>query len=227
MAAKIFITGTGTDVGKTYVAGLIAKKLNESGRNTAYYKAAMSGNIRREDGSLIPGDAVFVRDMSGIEQPLEEMCPYIYETAVSPHLASRIEGNPVKLDVVAEGFRKVCSKYDYVTMEGSGGILCPLCFDEEKLQLEDVIKALGLSCIVVADAGLGTINSVVLTCEYMKARGIGIKGIIFNHFHPGDVMEEDNLKMCEYMTAEKVIACVEDGADELDIDADFLAGLYE
>ena len=169
MAGKIFITGTGTDVGKTYVAGLIAKKLKESGRRTAYYKAAMSGNARRDDGSLIPGDAVFVKNISGIEQPVEEMCPYIYETAVSPHLASRIEGNPVKMDVVKRGFDDVCKKYDYITMEGSGGILCPLCFDEEKLQLEDVIKELGLACIIVANAGLGTINSVVLTCEYMKS----------------------------------------------------------
>lgn len=227
MAGKIFITGTGTDVGKTYVAGLIAKKLKESGRRTAYYKAAMSGNARRDDGSLIPGDAVFVKNISGIEQPVEEMCPYIYETAVSPHLASRIEGNPVKMDVVKRGFDDVCKKYDYITMEGSGGILCPLCFDEEKLQLEDVIKELGLACIIVANAGLGTINSVVLTCEYMKSRNIEIRGIIFNHFHPGDVMEEDNLRMCEFMTGEKVIACVEDGAEELDINADALASLYE
>lgn len=227
MSGKIFITGTGTDVGKTYVAGLIAKKLKESGRSTAYYKAAMSGNERRNDGSLVPGDAVFVKTISGIEQPLEDMCPYIYETAVSPHLASRIEGNPVKLDVVKRGFEAVCSRYDYVTMEGSGGILCPLCFDEEKLQLEDVIKELNLACIIVADAGLGTINSVVLTCEYMKARNIEIKGVIFNHFHPGDVMEEDNLRMCEFLTGEKVIACVGDGDEELDIDADVLASLYE
>ena len=227
MAGRIFITGTGTDVGKTYVAGLIAKKLKESGRRTAYYKAAMSGNVRKEDGSLVPGDAVFVKNVSGIEQPVEEMCPYIYETAVSPHLASRIEGNPVRMDVVKRGFDDVCKKYDYITMEGSGGILCPLCFDEEKLQLEDVIKELGLACIIVADAGLGTINSVVLTCEYMKSRNIEIRGIIFNHFHPGDVMEEDNLRMCEFMTGEKVIACVEDGADELDIDADVLASIYE
>ena len=227
MSGKLFITGTGTDVGKTYVAGLIAKKLKESGRSTAYYKAAMSGNARRDDGSLIPGDAVFVKTISGIEQPIEDMCPYIYETAVSPHLASRIEGNPVKMEVVKKGFDAACSRYDYVTMEGSGGILCPICFDEEKLQLEDVIKTLGLSCILVADAGLGTINSVVLTCEYMKLRNIEVKGIIFNHFHPGDIMEEDNLIMCEFMTGKKVIACVKDGAEELDIDADVLASLYE
>ena len=82
MSRKLFVTGTGTDVGKTYVTGLILKKLRESGESAGYYKAAMSGNERRPDGSLIPGDALQVKTVSGISQPLEEMCPYIYETAV-------------------------------------------------------------------------------------------------------------------------------------------------
>lgn len=227
MSRNLFITGTGTDVGKTFVTGLIVKKLTENGESAAYYKAAMSGNERREDRSLVPGDAVFVKDISGITQPLEEMCPYIYENAYSPHLASRIEGNPVKMEVVKEGYMNVCSKYDYVTMEGSGGILCPICFDESKIWLEDVIKELGLSCLIIADAGLGTINSVVLTVEYMKSRGIPIQGIIFNHYHKGNVIEEDNIKMCEYMTGLKVLACVEENAVDLDMDIDVLRNLYQ
>ena len=108
MAKKLFVTGTGTDIGKTYVTGLILKKLQESGRRAAYYKAAMSGNERDEEGHLIPGDALHVKTVSGITQPLKTMCPYVYETAVSPHLASRLEGDPVQMDVVKEGFEKVC-----------------------------------------------------------------------------------------------------------------------
>ena len=227
MAKSIFITGTGTDIGKTYVAGLIVKKIADAGKSAAYYKAAMSGNDRREDGTLIPGDALFVRQTAGIEQPLDEMCPYVYENAYSPHLASRIEGHPVKLSVVKEVYKKVCEKYDYVTMEGSGGILCPICFDEAKIQLEDVIKELGLSCIIVADAGLGTINSVVLTVEYMKTHDLPVKGIIFNNYHPGNVMEDDNIFMCEYMTGLPTLAKVKKGDTQLDIEVEKLLGLYE
>ncbi len=227
MSKALFITGTGTDIGKTYVAGLIVKKLADAGKNAAYYKAAMSGNDRREDGTLIPGDALFVQQTAQISQPLEEMCPYIYENAYSPHLASRIEGNPVQMDVVKAGYKNVCDKYDYVTMEGSGGILCPICFDEAKIQLEDVIKELGLSSIIIADAGLGTINSVVLTVEYMKSHELPVKGIIFNNYHPGNVMEDDNIFMCEYMTGLPTLAKVKKGDTELDIDVDVLAGLYE
>ena len=227
MSKNLFITGTGTDIGKTYVTGLMIKKLQESGLKAAYYKAAMSGNDRREDGSLIPGDAVRVKNMSGISQPPEEMCPYVYENAYSPHLASRLEGNPVQPEVVKAGFEKVAAEYDYVTMEGSGGILCPICFDEQKIMLEDVITMLDLSCLLIADAGLGTINQVVLTWFYMKARNIPVKGIIFNHFHRGDIMEEDNLSMCEYMTGLKVLACVADGDTQLNMELSELTALYE
>ena len=227
MSKQIFITGTGTDVGKTYVTGLIVKKLRENKKKAAYYKAAMSGNNRHSDGSLIPGDALQVKNMSGIEQPLEEMCPYIYETAVSPHLASKIEGNPVEMEKVLNGFDNVCGQYDYITAEGSGGILCPLRFDEQKIQLEDFIKARDLSWLMIADAGLGTINAVVLTAEYMKAHKMPVKGIIFNHYEPGNKLHEDNLFMCEYMTGLKVVACVKDRDTDLDIPLEVLEGLYE
>lgn len=227
MAKTLFVTGTGTDVGKTFVTGLIVKKLKDSGKSAAYYKAAMSGNLRRPDESLIPGDARYVKEISGITQPLSSMCPYIYETAVSPHLASRLEGNPVRMEVVQEGFHKLCAQYDYVTMEGSGGILCPVSFDEGELWLEDVIRTLELSCLIVADAGLGTINSVVLTAEYLRAKHIPVKGILFNHFHPGDVMEEDNRRMCEHRTGLPVLACVRDDAAELDMDPEALTALYD
>lgn len=226
MSRNLFITGTGTDVGKTYVTGLVIKKLAESGAQAAYYKAAMSGNERRVDGTLIPGDALSVKEVSGISQPLEEMCPYIYENAYSPHLAARLEGGPVELSVVRESFRRVSEKYDYVTVEGSGGILCPIRYDREKIFLEDVIKCLDLSCLLIADAGLGTINSVVLTAEYMRAKNIPLVGMIFNRFHPGDVMEEDNIRMCEELTGLTTLARVREGDRELSIEAEELKALY-
>ena len=239
MAKTIFITGTGTDVGQTFVTGLIVKKLKENGIKAAYYKAAMSGNVRAgEDvllpgnewmkaGTLLPGDALHVQTVSGIEQPVGQMCPYVYEKAVSPHLASRIEGGPVVLEEVVRGFEAVCSRYDFVTMEGSGGILCPLCFDERELWLEDVVREMGLSSLIVADAGLGTINSVVLTVEYMRAKCLPVKGIIFNRFHPGNRMEEDNLRMCEYRTKLPVLASVEEGCIDLPMEIAKLTALYE
>lgn len=229
MSKNLFITGTGTDIGKTYVTALIIKKLHENNINAAYYKAAMSGNEERPDGSLIPGDALHVKTVSGIEQPLEEMCPYIYKTAVSPHLAAQIEGNPVEMEKVIDEFDNICSKYDYVTVEGSGGIVCPLRFDKanEKIGLDDFVKMCHLSCVVIADAGLGTINSVVLTVEYMRTYGIPVKGIIFNNYDDKSMLHRDNLFMCEYLTGLKVLACVKTGDKSIDISIDELEALYE
>ncbi|OUQ15391.1 dethiobiotin synthase [Lachnoclostridium sp. An14] len=227
MSKGLFLVGTGTDVGKTYVAGLIVKKLWESGVSAGYFKAAMSGNERDERGELIPGDAMFVKEMSGISQLPEEMCPYIYENAVSPHLAARLEGGPVSMNKVKEAFSQVKNRWDYVTLEGSGGILCPIRMGDEELWLPDVIRMGGCGCLLVADAGLGTINYVGLTAFYMKEKGIPLKGIIFNRFQPGDVMHEDNLAMCERLTGVPVVACVQEGDRDLRLSAENLKALYD
>lgn len=227
MTKNLFITGTGTDIGKTFISALIVKKLHDAGYRSAYYKAAVSGNVRDAQGHLIPGDAALVKKISHIPQEVSEMVPYIYENAVSPHLASRMEGSPVELSVVKDGYEKVKADHDFITMEGSGGILCPIRWDEQKIWLEDIIQALHMPCIIIAEAGLGTINSAVLTYEYMKQHGMKVKGFIFNHFHPGDIMEEDNKKMVEERTGLPVLACVQEGDIELNMPAEQLAELYE
>jgi len=225
MSKGILITATGTDVGKTYVTGLIVKKLREAGYDATYYKAALSGAERKGD-SLIPGDADYVNRIAGIGEEMKSLVSYVYEEAVSPHLAAQLEGNPVELSRIKQDYEKAQKKHEYVTVEGSGGIVCPIRYDEkEKIFLEDIIKELGLETILIADAGLGTINSVILTTEYMKNRKIGVQGIILNHYH-GTIMEKDNVKMIEKMTNIPVIARVSDGDTELKIEAEKLADLY-
>lgn len=91
--------------------------------------------------------------------------------------------------------------------------------------MEDIIKTLKLPALVVADSGLGTINTTVLTTEYLKCRGIEIKGIIMNHF-AGSAMHEDNRKMIEELTELPVVAVVGKGDENLEIEAKKLAALY-
>jgi len=79
------------------------------------------------------------------------------------------------------------------TKRCADGTLIPIGYDKERIQLEDIVRQLDLPSVMVADAGLGTINGVVLTYEYMKQKKMPLKGIIFNNFHSGDVMKEDNL----------------------------------
>lgn len=97
MSKSLFIIGTGTDVGKTYVSGLILKKLRESGASAAYYKAAMSGNERDGDGVLIPGDAQWVKEHSGIAQPLRKCVPLSRKPPFPRIWPPAWEGRPVTL----------------------------------------------------------------------------------------------------------------------------------
>ena len=225
MTKGIFVTATGTDAGKTFVTALLVKKLREAGLNAGYYKAALSGALRQEDGRLIPGDADYVKRIAGLDTPLEKMVSYVYETAVSPHLASELEGNPVELDKVKEDYKAVCALHEYITVEGSGGILCPV--RRSMYMLEDLIKAMGLGILIVAPAGLGTINDTVLTIEYARSRGIPVKGVILNWFHEGDTMEEDNRRFIEAYTGVPVIACVKEGEQNIEISSEVLAALYK
>lgn len=228
MGKCLFITGTGTDIGKTYVTGLLVKCLHDAGYKAGYYKAALSGAERGAKGELLPGDALHVNETAQLGETIPHLVSYIYEEAVSPHLAALRSHQPIDFQKVRRDFEAARGRYDYLTMEGSGGIICPLRWDaEQHVVLDDLVKDLGLGTLVVTDAGLGTINAVVLTVEHLRAREIPVRGIVFNHSHPGDFMEEDNAKMVEEMSGVPVVAYVRDGDRSLRLDAAKLAALYD
>lgn len=221
MSKGLFVTATGTDVGKTYVTALMVKKLKEAGHSSGYYKAALSGA-----DSIDESDAGYVKKISGIAQEEKTLLSYLYQNAVAPHLAARLEGNPVNIKKVREDYQNAAKTCDYITVEGSGGIVCPIRWDDEqKLLLEDIIKALELGTVIVADAGLGTINAVVLTAEYLRNHGIEVKGVILNNYE-GGIMQEDNARMIEELAGVPVVALVRKGAKELEMEAEALASLY-
>lgn len=222
MGKGLFITGTDTDIGKTYVTALLVKTLREAGYDAGYYKAAISGA-----DSVAESDAGFVNRFAGIGEPEDMLLSYLYRNAVSPHLAARIEGHPVEKDVILAAWDRAAAKYPYVTMEGSGGICCPIRHDGTAVYyLEDIVRWLRLPSLIVADAGLGTINHVVLTAFYMKAKGLPAKGVLLNNWK-GGVMEEDNVKMIEEITGLPVLAKIRRGDTVIGADPARLAALYE
>lgn len=226
MGKALFVTGTGTDIGKTYVTGLIVKCLRDAGFAAGYYKAALSGAEVAADGTLLPGDALHVAHVAGLNAA-DVTVSYVYRDAVSPHLAAQIEHRPMDFAKVAQDYCRAKEHTDYLTVEGSGGIICPLRWDgDEHVVLDDLAVRLGLSALVVADAGLGTINAAVLTAEHLRARGIPLRGFIFNNWQ-GGLMQEDNVRMVEEITGARVLARVPHGAPELPMRADALAALYE
>lgn len=207
MAKTIFITATGTDIGKTYVSGLIAKYMKDKGVNIGYYKAALSGS-----NDITDSDAWHVKEKAELTDSYNEMVSYTYKHAYSPHLAAQIEGNPPNIDVIKKAYLDISAKHDYMIVEGSGGIICPIRYDDnKKIFLEDIIKELNIPSLIIADAGLGTINSTVLTIEYMRSKNLKINGVILNRFEMANKMHEDNKKMIEEMTEVKIIGVVIDG----------------
>ncbi|GHU42060.1 ATP-dependent dethiobiotin synthetase BioD [Clostridia bacterium] len=251
MAKGIFITATGTDIGKTYVTGLLIKKLRLGGVSAGYYKAALSGvgsvaefsenNGVYAEATEYPAsgeatteilensesDEIYVNRIAAIGQAKETLCSYSYAPAVSPHLAARLYGNPPELSKIMQDYHNVRECYDYVTVEGSGGVVCPIRWDDRShILLEDIIKEMQLNTIIVADAGLGTINAVTLTAEYLRNRGIGIKGVILNRY-TGGFMQEDNIVMIEAIAKVPVLALVGKGAEEIELSVDKIKEIYE
>lgn len=207
----IFVTGTDTDIGKTYVSALICKTLVKNKLDVGYYKAAISGA-----DDIKSSDAGTVKDTAGLQQSYDSLLSYLYKEPLSPHLAARLEKRFVDLDKVREDFNRVAAAHDYVLVEGSGGIVCPIVYEKDrKILLEDIVKLLGLATVIVADAGLGTINQVTLTCNYLTSRGIGINGVILNNFDENKLMHQDNLFMIEELNKVKVIATVAKWSQEL------------
>lgn len=211
----IFVTATGTDVGKTYVSGLLVKYLRQCGIDCGYYKPALSGAIMKTDGHLFIGDCEFVIKTSGLDATPQDCSSYVFEEAVSPHLAAMRQGVVIEQQKIQQDFNKISQQRDFVVVEGAGGITCPFNLLNEKLLLSDIIKILDLDIIIVADGGLGTINSVLLTVEYAKHRDINVKGIILNNYEPHNFMHIDNKNQIEKLTGIKVIATVQ--KDEKDI----------
>lgn len=224
---SIFVTATGTDIGKTYISALLVKKLRESGLNCGYYKPALSGAIKQPDDSLLPGDCDFVVKTSKLNIKPIDCVTYCFEEAVSPHLAAERLGVKIEKSKIKSEFEQREKNYDYLVVEGAGGITCPFNMKEEVLLLPDIIKALGLNVVIVADGGLGTINSVLLTVEYAKQQGINIKGLILNNFEEDNFMHLDNKKQIERLTGINVIATVKKGDKDLNISTNDLLKIWE
>lgn len=223
MSKSIFITATGTDVGKTYVSALLVKKLHNANLNVGYYKPALSGLE-----APVLSDVAYVKKTASIPQSSESMVSYTYQKAVSPHLAAKLEGCPPELATIKQAFDVLSSQYAYLTVEGCGGIVCPLRYDsEQKIFLEDIINTLQLATIVVTDAALGSINSTVLTVEYLKQKNITIKGIIVNNYDANDSMQQDNVKMFAELTRLPILALVPPNAQTIDISIQQLMEIYQ
>ncbi len=201
----IFITGTDTGVGKTYVTAMIVASLRASGVDAIAFKPVQTG-CKVKCGALVPADINHCNSNCGIDDSnIDIQSPYRFRDACSPHLAAIRAGTRINPKKIIRCFNGLQKNHEVVVVEGAGGVHVPVC---GSFCMIDLIKALDLPAIVVARAGLGTINHTLLTVEALRRRKIHISCIILNQ--PESIKEKyiitSNIETIEELTGLTVIS---------------------
>lgn len=178
----IFIAGTDTGVGKTIVAGAMASAMRLRGLKVGVMKPVACGG--RED-------AEFLMAQAGICENIEDVNPVYLKLPLSPNIAAKIEKKIISKRKIKRAFGKLRAKYDYLIVEGCGGLLVPI---DNKFYVLDLIPLLKAKTVLVSRSGLGAINHSLLSLEALRHRKIKPIGVIFNRLQPGklSVPEETN-----------------------------------
>lgn len=171
-AAGIFVTGTGTEVGKTVVAATIAHTLASEGQRVHVFKPAVTG---LDEG--VETDHALLRRASGSHQSDEQIAPYRYGPPASPHLAAALAGEEIDPERLRQAARAAAENADVLVCEGVGGLLVPL---SPTYLVRDLAADLGYPLVVVASPGLGTINHTLLTVEAARAAGLHVAAAVLN-----------------------------------------------
>ena len=203
---KIFITGTGTDVGKTLVTAGLAALAVDAGTRVGVVKPIQTGT------SAFPSDVSTIKTLvpDAIDIPEEKSSAYAFNLPASPHLAASEEGTKVSMDVLLDFTERVAAEYEpeLLLIEGAGGVMVPL--NEEETFL-DFMKLLGAPVVVVALAGLGTLNHTLLTLRILRQEAVDVAGLILNRFpkNPG-IVEIDNVGTLQRFSQTPVLAKIKE-----------------
>jgi dethiobiotin synthetase len=194
----VFVTGTGTEVGKTVVAAAIARTAAAAGERVAVFKPAVSG--LDEEGEP---DHELLRRASGSEQTDDAIAPHRFGPPVSPHLAAEMAGERIDPAALAAAARAAGADADLLVCEGVGGLLVPLTGDH---LVRDFARELGLPVAIAASPGLGTINHTLLTVESARAAGLEVAAVVLTPW-PDEPsrMEESNRASIERLGSVRVL----------------------
>lgn len=171
----IFVTGIDTGIGKSVACGMLARFLLQRGETVITQKLAqtgcrgMSGDIRTH--RRLMGIGLTPEDRAG------DTCPYVFRFAASPHLAAAREDVRIDLRRITAATRRLACLYDHVLLEGVGGVDVPL---RENVSTLDYLETSGYPVIVVSSSRLGSINHTMLTLRAVRARGLTVRGIVYN-----------------------------------------------
>lgn len=177
----LFITGTDTGVGKTFVTAWMARELAAQGVPVGAYKPACSGAETAADGSAVWPDVAALSAALTHGFPSERICPQRFRAPLAPPVAARQEGGEVDAALLRAGAAWWEDRVEVLLVEGVGGLLCPLTDHET---VADLAGDLGFPLLIVARLGLGTINHTLLTIEAARSRGLAVAGVLLNECEP-------------------------------------------
>lgn len=208
----VLVVGTDTGVGKTVVAGAIARALLRAGRRVAVLKPAGSGCVHRREG-LVCEDAEFLAHCAEARHPLDLICPQRYVEPLAPAVAAQRADQPLDWPAVQRAIDIMSGGSDVMVIEGIGGVMVPM---DGKHTFLDVAGWLKLPAVVVARPNLGTINHTLLTVTALRSRGVPVAGVVINGFPPDTptAAEETNPKAIEKWGHTTVLAIVPREKDE-------------
>lgn len=195
----LFVTATDTGVGKTEVACGLVRGWRALGLDVGAMKPAQSGVSPDE-----PTDAERLSAAAGGGDPPDLVCPCSFAAPLAPAVAARLEGRAISMEVLLGAARALFERHAALVVEGAGGLLTPLT---ELETYADLAIALGLPALVVARAGLGTVNHTALTCEALRSRGLRVLGVVLNRPSAGDDPSvRHNRAEIERLTGVRVLA---------------------
>jgi dethiobiotin synthetase len=169
----IFVTGTGTGVGKSVVAAAICAALAERGEKVAAFKPVITGLDER--GGDWPLDDELLARHASAGQSREEVSPHRFGPPVSPHLAAELAGEQVEPLALAREARERAEKADALVCEGIGGLMVPITGG---FLVRDLAVELDMPLVIAAQTGLGTINHTLLTIEAARGAGLNVTGVV-------------------------------------------------
>jgi dethiobiotin synthase len=206
----VFVTGTDTGVGKTWVAAGLLRRLRAAGVGAVPVKPVQTGALRHADGGLAAPDLEAVLAAAGLvaaADEREDQCPYRFEPACSPHLAAGLAGRAIDVARIVAGAARLSARHGAVVVEGAGGVLVPL---GPSTTILDLAVALALPAVIVARAGVGTLNHVLLTLDALRRAGVGVAGVVLNEAGPEERapawVRDDNARTVEARGATRVLA---------------------
>jgi len=173
MPRGFFITGTDTEVGKTFVTASLAAYFRHQGKDVGVFKPMMSG-VQREDPL---SDAYILKEFAQDHHSLIEINPFQFDEPLAPYIAAKRQGEQISLTQLGEAWDQIKNKHHILLIEGAGGLLVPM---GKGYLTVDVARLIGFPLIIVARPGLGTVNHTLLTIEAAQARGLKIAGVILN-----------------------------------------------